>query len=237
MLEVRDLVKSFRVGEGEPIHAVDHVSFDVAKGELVALYGPSGSGKSTLLDLIAGFQRPDAGGVRIAGQQVAALSEREHAKLLLDVIGIVGQPEDLLPGATAAENAALKLLRSNPRHAVERIEPLLVELGLGKRLRQRTSKLSMGERQRVLIAQALSRGPRLLLADEPTAHLDSRRSEQTLALLSERCRTDGLAILLATHDPQTVQYASRTFELHDGHLHERAPMRASDPAVTPERMA
>lgn len=234
MLEVRDLVKHFRVGDGKPIRAVDGVSFAVAPGELFALYGRSGSGKSTLLDLIAGFQLADSGTVRIAGQAVGALSEKQHAKMLLDTIGIVGQPEDLMPEATAAENAALKLLRTDPRHATSRIEPLLIELGLGDRLRHRVSKLSMGERQRVLIAQALSRDPRLLLADEPTAHLDSHRSEDTLSLLREQCRTRNLAVLLATHDPQATRFADRSLELLDGHLHDRLTERSRSDSLYAE---
>jgi putative ABC transport system ATP-binding protein len=219
MLETRDLVKYYQVGR-EPIRAVDGVSLGVAAGEFVALYGPSGSGKSTLIDLIAGFQAPDHGTVFVDGRDIAKLSEREHADYLLRVLGIVGHPNELMPGALAVENAALKLLRSDPRNATRLIEPLLEELGLGERMRQPTSKLSMGERQRVMIAQALATEPRLVLADEPTGNLDTRRSREVLALIRGLCRDRGAAVLLATHDPQAVAFADRAHELRDGQLHD-----------------
>jgi putative ABC transport system ATP-binding protein len=223
MLEIRDLIKHYQVGDGEPIRAVDGLSLRIAPGELVALYGPSGSGKSTLIDLIAGFQSADGGTVLIDGRDMALLSEREHADCLLRVLGIVGRPDDLLPGATAQENAALKLWRVDIRHADARIAPLLARLGLADRMNHPTRKLSMGERQRVLIAQALAVGPKLVLADEPTGNLDTLRSREILGLLHELCRERGMAILLATHDPQAVAYADRAYELRDGHLHAYSP--------------
>jgi putative ABC transport system ATP-binding protein len=222
MLQTRDLVKLYQAGR-EVIRAVDRVSLSIAPGEFVALYGPSGSGKSTLIDLIAGFQAPDAGSVIVAGRDLASFSELEHADYLLRVLGIVGQPSELLPAALARENAALKLLRTDPRNATRLIEPLLVELGLGKRMDQPTNKLSMGERQRVLIAQALALRPRLVLADEPTGNLDTRRSREILALLRALCSDRGTAVLLATHDPQAVAFADRAHELRDGRLYAYDP--------------
>jgi putative ABC transport system ATP-binding protein len=219
MLETRDLVKHYQVGR-EPIRAVDGVSLSIAAGEFVALYGPSGSGKSTLIDLIAGFQAPDRGTVLVDGRDVAKLSENEHAEYLLRVVGIVGQPSELMPAALARENAALKLLRTDPRNATRLIEPLLEELGLGERMKQPTNKLSMGERQRVMIAQALATHPTLVLADEPTGNLDRRRSRQVLGLIQTLCRDRNTAVLLATHDPQAVAFADRAHELRDGQLHE-----------------
>jgi putative ABC transport system ATP-binding protein len=223
MLEIRDLVKHYQVGDGEPIRAVDGVSLSIAAGEFVALYGPSGSGKSTLIDLIAGFQTPDQGTVLVAGCDVATLSEQDHAEYLLRVLGIVGQPSDLLPGALARENAALKLVRTDPRHATRLIEPLLVALGLGDRMKHPTNKLSMGERQRVMIAQALATEPRLVLADEPTGNLDTPRSREVLGLLRDLCRDREAAVLLATHDPQAVAFADRVHELRDGRLRPYHP--------------
>ncbi len=222
MLEVRELVKHYRVG-GETVRAVDGVSLSIGAGEFVALYGPSGSGKSTLIDLIAGFQVPDRGAVLVDGFDVAAFSEAEHARYLLSVVGIVGQPSELMPAALACENAALKLLRTNPRNAVRLVEPLLIELGLGERMRQPTNKLSIGERQRVMIAQALATGPRLVLADEPTGNLDTRRSREVLGLLRDICRSRGMAVMLATHDPQAVAFADCAHELRDGRLREYYP--------------
>jgi putative ABC transport system ATP-binding protein len=128
-----------------------------------------------------------------------------------------------MPAALARENAALKLLRTDPRNATRLIEPLLVELGLGDRMRQPTNKLSMGERQRVMIAQALSMKPRLVLADEPTGNLDTRRSREVLGLIRSLCRDRDTAVLLATHDPQAVAFADRVHELRDGRLQEYDP--------------
>jgi putative ABC transport system ATP-binding protein len=222
MLETRDLVKHYKVGR-ETIRAVDGVSLSIAAGELVALYGPSGSGKSTLIDLLAGFQAPDRGTVLVDGRDIARLSENEHAAYLLRVLGIVGQPSELMPAALARENAALKLLRTDPRNAARLIEPLLEELGLGDRMKHPTNKLSMGERQRVMIAQALATEPRLVLADEPTGNLDTRRSREVLGLIRRLCQDRNTAVLLATHDPQAVTFADRVHELRDGQLHEYRP--------------
>jgi putative ABC transport system ATP-binding protein len=223
VLELRELVKHYRVGDGEPVRAVDGVSLAIARGELVALYGPSGSGKTTLLMLIAALLAPDSGTVLVDGREVSTLPADDSASYRLCDLGIVGQPSDLLPGARAIENASLKLWLTHARDAERRIEPLLQRLGLGKRMRQRTEQLSMGERQRVLIAQALSTEPKLVLADEPTGNLDTRRSREVLELLAELCRERGTAVLLATHDPQAAAFADRVYELCDGRLGEYRP--------------
>jgi len=222
MLEVTDLVKHYDVGD-EAVHAVDGVSLRIDPGEMVAMYGPSGSGKSTLIDLIAGFQTPDSGSVVVDGRDVRSFSEVEHADYLRLTVGIIGQPQELMPSATARQNACMKLLRDHPKDAPRLIEPLLVALGLGDRMDQPVRKLSMGERQRVMIAQALSTGPKLVLADEPTGSLDTRRSRDVLELIKQLCREREAAVLLATHDPQAVTFADRAYELRDGHLHDYEP--------------
>ena len=222
MLEIRDLVKHFHVGQ-EIVRAVDGISLSVDDGELVALYGPSGSGKSTLIELIAGFLPADHGTIIVDDVDVATLSPKAHADYLLNVLGIIGDPAELMPAALARENASLKLLRTNPRDATRLIEPLLAELGLAERMNQPTNKLSMGERQRVMIAQALATEPRLLLADEPTGNLDSRRSRDILRRLHQLCRSRNMAVLLATHDPQAVAFADYAYELRDGQLHDYNP--------------
>ncbi len=225
MLELRDLVKHYQVGEEEPVRAVDGVSMSVAAGELVALYGPSGSGKTTLLMLIAALLRPDSGTVSVAGREVSTLSEHEGATYRLRELGFVRQTLNLIPGVGALDNAALKLLGTDltPREAHRRVSPLLERLGLGDRLRHRPDQLSMGERQRVMIARALSTDPKLVIADEPTGSLDSRRSREVLALLAELCRERQVATVLVTHDPQAAAYADRVHSLHDGHLLDYAP--------------
>jgi putative ABC transport system ATP-binding protein len=223
VLELRDLVKHYRVGEGEPIRAVDGVSMQVAAGEFVALYGPSGSGKTTLLELIAGLSQPDGGTVLVGGRDVLAMSRRESDEYRLRHLGIIGQPHNLIPGARAIENASLKLWLSNKRQARNIIEPLLERLGLGERMLHRTEQLSMGERQRVLIAMALATDPKLILADEPTGTLDTQRTKEVLGLLRELCRERGAAIVLATHDPLAAAFADQVHELRDGRLGEYRP--------------
>ncbi len=231
MLELRDLVKHYRVGEDEPVHAVDGVSMSVAAGELVALYGPSGSGKTTLLMLIAALLRPDSGRVFVGGREISALSEPECAQYRLRELGFVRQTVNLIQGVSALDNAALKLLGTelSPRVARRRVSPLLEQLGLGERLRHRPDQLSMGERQRVMIARALSTEPKLVLADEPTGSLDSRRSSEVLRLLTDICRERQVATVLVTHDPQAAAYADRVRSLHDGRLCDSAsePVLAS----------
>jgi putative ABC transport system ATP-binding protein len=229
VLELRDLVKHYQVGSGEPIRAVDGVSMTIARGEFVALYGPSGSGKTTLLELIAGLQAPDGGSVLVEGRDVVAMSRREGDEYRLHDLGIVGQPHNLIPGAKAIQNASLKLLMVNVRRAPRTIEPLLGQLGLEDRLQHRTEQLSMGERQRVLIALALSTNPRLVLADEPTGSLDTQRTREVLGLLRDLCRERDMALLLATHDPQAAAFADQVHELRDGRLRAYTPDR-SDPA-------
>ncbi len=220
MLELREVVKRFTVGDAEPVRAVDGVSLSVGEGELVALYGPSGSGKSTVLLLAAAVMRPDSGAVLLDERHVSSFSPSEAAQYRMDTVGFVRQSLDLLPGASALDNAAIKLLgrRVAVREAHRQVAPLLDRLGLGERFNHRAEDLSMGERQRVMIARALSTGPRLVLADEPTGSLDSERGHEVLALLSELCRERGIAVLLVTHDPRAAHFADRVLTLRDGTL-------------------
>lgn len=227
MLSLRGLVKHYRLGEGEPVRAVDGVDLDVGAGELVALYGPSGSGKSTLLLLVAALLEPDAGTVTLDGRQITGLAEEQAARYRLTDLGFVSQQADILPGARVIENAALKLWMADPRRAERRVRPLLERLGLGERLRQRAQTLSLGERQRLMIALALSTEPKLVLADEPTGSLDTQRSREVLALLSEVCRERSVAMLLVTHDPEAAAFADRVAELRDGRLGAYDPDRAA----------
>jgi len=221
MLELRDLVKHYPTVGGEIVRAVDGVSLSVDGGELVALYGPSGSGKTTLLLMIATLLAPTAGTVSIAGRDVSSLSEREASEFRLAQLGFIRQNFDLLPGVSAIDNAVLKLLKTvRWRDAHRQITPLLERLGLGERLAHRAETLSMGERQRVMIARALSTEPSLLLADEPTGSLDSQRSREVLGLLRELCRERGVAVVLVSHDPLAADFADRVYALRDGRLCE-----------------
>jgi putative ABC transport system ATP-binding protein len=219
VLALGGLTKDFLAGSGEPVRAVDGVSLHVDPGEMVALYGPSGSGKTTLLRLISGLLLPDSGSIVVDGRDISALSETDRARYRLHELGYIEQSFDLLDGGSAAQNAAFKLwLTKDARRAEQIVDPLLVRLGLGERVNSRPGELSMGERQRILIARALSTQPKLVLADEPTGNLDTRRSREVLELLAETCRERGAAVLLVTHDPQAAAIADRVEELHDGRL-------------------
>jgi ABC-type lipoprotein export system ATPase subunit len=218
VLELRELAKHYQVGAADPIHAVDGVSLSVAAGELVVIYGPSGSGKTTLLGLIAGTIKPDSGMVLVNGRDIAEMSSRQADDYRLRDVGIVDQAEALFPGARVLRKASLKLWLTNRRDAEAIVEPLLVQLGLGDRLGHRTDQLSMGERQRVSIAMALALSPKIVLADEPTASLDSKRTAEVLGLLRELCTERGTVTVLATHDEQAARFADQVYELRDGHL-------------------
>jgi len=230
MLQLDELVKHYRVGEGEIVRAVDGVCLSVAEGELVALYGPSGSGKTTLLMLIAGLLIPDGGSVTVNGRDVSRLSARERAHYRRTDLGFIRQSLDLIPGVRADDNAALKLLASTGRRdAQRRVAPLLERLGLERCAQQRTEQLSMGERQRVMIARALSTEPKLVLADEPTGSLDTDRGREVLGLLAEVCHERDVGVLLVTHDPRAAVFADHVHALRDGRLVEYEPSDAYEP--------
>jgi putative ABC transport system ATP-binding protein len=220
MLELRDLVKHYPSGGGDVVRALDGVSMSVGAGELVALYGPSGSGKTTLLTIVAALMSPDSGAVLVDGHEVSGLGARDAARYRRLGLGYVSQAPDLLPGVPAIDNAALKLfgLRIGVREAHRRVTPLMERLGLGDRLHHRAEELSIGQRQRVLLARALSTEPNLVLADEPTGSLDAHRSRDVLALFTEVCEEKRVAMLLVTHDPQAAGFAHRVQALRDGKL-------------------
>jgi putative ABC transport system ATP-binding protein len=230
LLEIRDVRKHYSVGDGL-VRAVDGLSLAIEPGQLVALYGPSGSGKSTLLRIAAAIEPPDSGAVYAEGRDVTRLSERDAAAYRLYTLGWVSQHSELIGGVTALDNAAMKLLaaRGSIRRARRAITPLLERLGLSERLNQRAETLSMGERQRVTIARALSLEPKIVLADEPTGNLDSRRSREVLQLLADETHTRGMATLLVTHDAEAAAYADLVYTLQDGVLHDSGP----EAVVTP----
>jgi putative ABC transport system ATP-binding protein len=218
MLELVELVKHYDSAM-EPVRAVDGVSLGVNRGEMIALYGPSGSGKTTLLLMIAALLAPTSGRVLVAGREITALSEREASRFRLSELGFVRQSFDLMPRVSAIDNAVLKLLATTRwREAHRRITPLMERLGLADRLHHDAQTLSMGERQRVMIARALSTEPSLLLADEPTGSIDSARSKEVLALLRELARERAVTVLLVSHDPLAAGYADRVLTLRDGRL-------------------
>ncbi|MGH2880139.1 MAG: ABC transporter ATP-binding protein [Solirubrobacteraceae bacterium] len=218
-LELHNVVKRYEAAS-ETIHAVDGVSLSVEPGEFIALYGPSGSGKSTLLMLAATVKQPDSGSIMFDGRELRGLSTNESARFRLDTVGIVFQSFHLSRGSSALDNACMKLFayKLTMREAHDMARPWLERLGLGQRLDSTAAELSMGERQRVAIARALANKPRMLLADEPTGNLDTRRSREVLGLLKEICVEENIPIALVTHDPQAIGFVDRVYTLRDGKL-------------------
>jgi putative ABC transport system ATP-binding protein len=220
VLELREVVKHYACGDGEIVRAVDGVSLTICPGEFVALYGPSGSGKTTLLLMAAGLLAPDAGSVLFDGQDIVGRTPQESARYRRREVGFVFQSFHLMAGASALENAALKLLADGYTldEACRLVRPWLERVGLAERAAHTSDQLSMGERQRVAIARALVNEPRLLLTDEPTGNLDSKRSREILGLLRDVSHERELPALLVTHDPQATAFVDRVHTLRDGQL-------------------
>jgi putative ABC transport system ATP-binding protein len=234
LLALEEIVKHY-AGPAEPVRAVDGVCLTLAEGELIALHGPSGSGKTTLLLLIAALLEPDRGEIRFRGEPLARMGERRACEYLRRDVGFIHQGAQLMPHVSALENAAVKLLLDGvgARAARRRAAPWLARLGMAERMRHTPEQLSGGERQRVSIARALAGEPSLILADEPTGSLDSRRSAQTVALLRELAHEHGTGVLLVTHDRDAAALADRAYELRDGRL-ARALPPSSAPALAGE---
>lgn len=218
-LELRAVVKHYASG-GETVRAVDGVSLRISPGEFVALYGPSGSGKTTLLLLAAGLNTPDEGSVFFGERDLSLMSGSRADNFRLRDVGFVFQSFHLVAGASALSNTALKLLADGYtlREAKERALPWLERVGLATRVEHTPETLSMGERQRVAIARALVNEPGLLLADEPTGNLDSKRSAEILGLLRDVCHERQIPGLIVTHDPQAMGFVDRVHTLRDGRL-------------------
>jgi putative ABC transport system ATP-binding protein len=218
-LELREVVKHYST-DIETIKAVDGVSLTISGGEFVALYGPSGSGKTTLLMLAAALSNPDSGSVSFDGRVLSELSERDSALYRRRDVGFIFQAFHLMPHTSALDNATIKLtgdgctLREGRRRAL----PWLERVGLASRADHTPEQLSMGERQRIAIARALANEPRLLLADEPTGNLDSKRSREILALMRDICHERGIPGLVVTHDLDAAPFADRIHTLRDGHM-------------------
>jgi putative ABC transport system ATP-binding protein len=228
MLELQQVVKRYRSGD-EDVRAVDQISLRVESGEMLALQGPSGSGKTTLLLLAACVLQADEGSVTYQGRDLATMNERDAAQYRLGDVGVIAQSTRLMARVPAVENAATKLLLGGvalPQAHARALE-WLERVGMGERAHRTPEELSGGERQRVAIARALAGEPRLILADEPTANLDSERSREIVALLGQLARERSVGVLLVTHDPDAAAMADRVLKLRDGRLDLEAAAAAS----------
>src|SRR5713226_4559815 len=217
MIQVRGLRMRLTSG-GRPVDVLADVSLDVPAGRFLAIAGPSGSGKSTLLGLIAGLDRPTSGSITVAGVEITGLGEDALARFRRDTIGYVFQSYHLIPTLTALENAAVPLELAGDADALARARALLEEVGLGDRAHHYPAQLSGGEQQRVAVARAIARRPKLLLADEPTGNLDSATGKQIIELLVALNRNRASTLVLVTHDPALAAYADRIVTLRDGRV-------------------
>ncbi len=218
IIETRELRKVYRVGEVE-VPALRGADLAVAQGEFLAIVGPSGSGKSTLFHIIGGLTAPTSGEVRVAGQDLAQMTDRDRTGLRKRTVGFVFQKFNLLPNLTARDNIAVARyiagMDSKPQPA---FEELLRLLGIAHRLDHKPSELSGGEQQRVAIARAVVNNPAILLADEPTGNLDTENSTAVLDILRNLNERLGQTILMITHNPDAAAYAHRTVHMKDGKI-------------------
>ncbi len=219
ILQTKDLTKVYRVGK-EEVPALRGVNFELDVGDFVVINGPSGSGKTTFLNLIACIDKPTSGEVFIEGQPTSRLSEGQLAELRKRKIGLVFQTFNLIPVLSAFENVEYPLLLLGLSRAERRRRAmaLLEEVGLKDLANRRPDELSGGQRQRVAIARALVTNPKLVLADEPTANLDSETGKQVMGIMRRLNEEHHVAFLVVTHDPVVTQYAQRTVKIRDGQL-------------------
>lgn len=215
MLQLRDVKKSFQEPDGSPLPILDIAAFDLGPGEQMVLVGPSGCGKSTLLHVVAGISRPDSGHVKIDGWDITLMTEAESDRFRAEKIGYVFQTFNLLPGFTALENVMLGMRFARGRVDRPRAKHLLERVGLGHRMTHKPTALSVGEQQRVSVARALANKPKLLLADEPTANVDSGHQQQIIDLLRETCGEEKVALLIVTHSPEVARQFERVDRLED----------------------
>jgi ABC-type lipoprotein export system ATPase subunit len=213
MLLIKDLRKSFREPDGAALPILDIKQYQLAAGEQAVLMGRSGCGKSTLLHVIAGISRPDAGVVRVDGSDITRLSEAGRDRFRADKIGYVFQTFNLLAGFSALENVLLGMSFAGSRPDGLRARRLLDRVGLTHRLSHRPAMLSVGEQQRVAVARALANRPKLLLADEPTANVDSGHQQQIIDLLRGSCQEENVSLLLVTHTPEVAEQFARVDRL------------------------
>ena len=223
IVSVKDVVKSYNLGH-VVVPALRGVTLDVTEGEFLAIAGPSGSGKTTLLNLIGCVDTPTSGQVELTGKDTALLSERQLTRLRLDTIGFIFQSFNLVSVLSVFQNVELPLLLQRSATAKERkarVEGLIDRVGIREYASHRPNELSGGQRQRVAIARALVTNPQLVLADEPTANLDSATGTNILDLMKELNRTEKTTFIFSTHDARVWSYASSVVRLADGQLVDR----------------
>lgn len=219
VIEVRDLHKTYEQ-EAVPVHALNGIDLSFRAGEFAAIVGPSGSGKTTLLNIVGGLDDPSQGEVIIDGISITSLSAREKTRFRMNSIGFVFQSYNLIPVLTAKENVefVMNLQRVSRRERDRRTLELLDAVGLADRADSRPSKLSGGQQQRVAVARALASKPKFVLADEPTANLDSKSTENLLDIMEQLNREENITFIFSTHDARVVSKARRVITIEDGRV-------------------
>jgi len=219
IIEAENVTKIYQVGEVET-HALNGVTLDINEGEFAALVGPSGSGKTTMLQLMGCLDKPNSGIVKVNGQDVSQYKANKRAEIRREMIGFIFQFFALVPVLSAYENVELPLLLNNvsEKDRKERVNMLLEAVGLTDRAKHRPDQLSGGQQQRVAIARALAPNPIVILADEPTANLDTANGTQAMDIMQKLNEETGTAFVFATHDPQVMSYATRVLKMQDGRL-------------------
>lgn len=218
IIKLTDLVKIYDDKKAVPVKAVNGVSIQFEEGEFAAVVGPSGSGKTTLLNMLGGLDEPTSGDITIDGVAMARLKSREKIDFRLWNIGFVFQAYNLIPVLTAKENVEfiMQLQGANRTERDKRSRELLELVGLADRMHQRPGKLSGGEQQRVAVARALASKPKFILADEPTANLDSKSAETLLSIMEKLNKNEKVTFIFSTHDARVVARARRVITVEDG---------------------
>lgn len=217
VIQLEDVTKVYQVGEVDT-RALRGLTLTVEEGEFTAIVGPSGSGKTTVLQMMGCLDRPTSGTVRVNGQNVTDLDDNQRAELRKGTIGFIFQFFALIPVLTAYENIELPLLLTGKKASMrkERVDELLEAVGLSHRAHHRPDQLSGGEKQRVSVARALAVNPLLVLADEPTANLDTENGNQVIEIMQRLNKETGTTFVFATHDPRVMPFARRVVTLRDG---------------------
>jgi len=229
VIKFNDVTRVYKIGLVET-HALRGVTITIDQGEFAALVGPSGSGKTTALQLMGCLDQPTTGHILINGKDVSRLNRNQRANLRRGTIGFIFQFFALIPGLTAYENIELPLLLNGKkaRQRRERVSELLEAVALTDRARHRPDQLSGGEQQRVAVARALASHPTMVLADEPTANLDTENGQQVMEIMQRLNKETGTTFVFATHDPRVIKYAKRVITLRDGIIVENQHSKQSN---------
>jgi len=229
VIKFNDVTRVYKIGLVET-HALRGVTITIEQGEFAALVGPSGSGKTTALQLMGCLDQPTTGHILINGKDVSHLNRNQRASLRRGTIGFIFQFFALVPGLTAYENIELPLLLNGKkaRQRRERVSELLESVDLSDRARHRPDQLSGGEQQRVAVARALASHPTMVLADEPTANLDTENGQQVMEIMQRLNKDTGTTFVFATHDPRVIKYAKRVITLRDGKIVENQHSKQSN---------